>query len=806
MNILYYPLFENYSDLNQHVLRATWYLYPLKEHINKITFLSNLESSYKPKAIDVLDQTTVDLYHRFDNLEVADSKDEELVVALKRSDYVFVHEESKRNELIQLKNSNKLEFQIVRVDYKNVQYADSFLLRFAEKIKGLHESFFETTKTNLTKLLLPLQREKAYLFGTGPNFEFTKSYDFSDGLVIACNSMVVNHDIIDQLKPDLFVIADPIFHAGPSSYAESFRASFLEVLGEQNCPVVVPMRDYHIYRTYFHKEIVNRLIPIPFENAGDGGTQPLLDIFSDMAVRTTSNILTLFQIPLACSLAKEIYISGCDGRPLSQNNYFWNHNKSVQINDKMADIQRAHPSFFDISYDDYYEKHLNTLREWLDAAEKQGKIVENLTPSYIPALNERSTPKLLDFIDSDNGECDFTIIIPLYNAEDYIEEAVVSIINDCSELNNVEILIIDDLSEDGSLDKVTELQERYNCVKLYQNFCQKGVSGARNTGLALANGSVIGFLDADDFVLSGSIPARYQACLANQSIVHSTLVFVDSAGESVGVEVGTKRNISYIDCAAGNPCSFNTLMFPNRLKKLFHFQEGLKNGEDWLTLGRVLRTGLDSIYVPDGKAVYRIHENSTVIKNFSAHEKALDLVIEELHSPSTSADVAERYRASCFKVTREEIKRNRRFNVLVMKLFNQVVEDFSDISSDDVLVKFVRSDKNLERRLRVPFVRSFNTNIDLIDGLTLDLKKRIALNLSCLRNEIGPTELEDAVKRFLRIPEGLELNNSKLNVANTFLKTQDYSNALSIYEELMESSPFYEFLSFNIGYCKAKLG
>ena len=70
-------------------------------------------------------------------------------MALKRSDYVFVHEESKRNELIQLKNSNKLEFQIVRVDYKNVQYADSFLLRIAEKIKGLQESFFETKKTNL---------------------------------------------------------------------------------------------------------------------------------------------------------------------------------------------------------------------------------------------------------------------------------------------------------------------------------------------------------------------------------------------------------------------------------------------------------------------------------------------------------------------------------------------------------------------------------------------------------------------------------------------------------------------------------
>ena len=179
----------------------------------------------------------------------------ELLRSLEESDYVFIHDETARDALVALKNANNFRFKVVRVDYERVQHADSFLLRFAENIKGLHAEFFEITKHNLNKILKPLSREKAYLFGTGPNVEFTKNHDFSDGLVIACNSMAVNKEIIRWLRPDLFVIADPIFHAGPSSYAESFRTSFMDVLESENCPVIVAMRDYHIYKCYFPEKI-----------------------------------------------------------------------------------------------------------------------------------------------------------------------------------------------------------------------------------------------------------------------------------------------------------------------------------------------------------------------------------------------------------------------------------------------------------------------------------------------------------------------------------------------------------------------
>src|SRR5690606_10593260 len=108
-----------------------------------------------------------------------------------------------------------------------------------------------------------------------------------------------------------------------SCYAGAYRQAFLEALGDRDCPVIVPLRDYHIYSTYFPPSVVARLVPVPFENRTSDTEAPKLNLLVDQAVTTTSNILTLFQLPLASTIGQRIYISGCDGRPLSQNKYFW---------------------------------------------------------------------------------------------------------------------------------------------------------------------------------------------------------------------------------------------------------------------------------------------------------------------------------------------------------------------------------------------------------------------------------------------------------------------------------------------------
>jgi|GEM_PF-778280 len=91
-----------------------------------------------------------------------------------------------------------------------------------------------------------------------------------------------------------------------------------------------------------------------------------------------------------------------------------------------------------------------------------------------------------------------SIVLPAYNAEDHITNAINSILNQTKYADHIEVLVIDDGSDDETWRVVSELAAQHSCIKLLSNTRIKGPSGARNTGLNAATGDFIAFLDADD--------------------------------------------------------------------------------------------------------------------------------------------------------------------------------------------------------------------------------------------------------------------------------------------------------------------
>lgn len=100
-----------------------------------------------------------------------------------------------------------------------------------------------------------------------------------------------------------------------------------------------------------------------------------------------------------------------------------------------------------------------------------------------------------------NNKYQISVVIPVYNAISFIEEAVLSALN--FDLVG-EILLIDDGSNDGSLTKCEELQFTFSKVRClrHTNGINKGVSASRNLGILSARFPYIAFLDADDYFLS----------------------------------------------------------------------------------------------------------------------------------------------------------------------------------------------------------------------------------------------------------------------------------------------------------------
>ncbi len=90
-----------------------------------------------------------------------------------------------------------------------------------------------------------------------------------------------------------------------------------------------------------------------------------------------------------------------------------------------------------------------------------------------------------------------SVIIPLYNCEKYLRSTIFSILNQT--YTNLEIIIVEDHSQDNSFELAKKISKNEKKIKLYQNK-GKGVSSARNYGIELSNGKYIMFVDADDIL------------------------------------------------------------------------------------------------------------------------------------------------------------------------------------------------------------------------------------------------------------------------------------------------------------------
>ncbi|MGN1326481.1 MAG: glycosyltransferase family 2 protein, partial [Clostridia bacterium] len=88
-----------------------------------------------------------------------------------------------------------------------------------------------------------------------------------------------------------------------------------------------------------------------------------------------------------------------------------------------------------------------------------------------------------------------TVIMPVYNVEKYLEEAIDSVIYQTYQ--NLEIILIDDGSTDNSGNICDEYAKKDSHIKVIHQE-NKGLSGARNTGLDIATGEYIMFIDSDD--------------------------------------------------------------------------------------------------------------------------------------------------------------------------------------------------------------------------------------------------------------------------------------------------------------------
>ena len=106
-----------------------------------------------------------------------------------------------------------------------------------------------------------------------------------------------------------------------------------------------------------------------------------------------------------------------------------------------------------------------------------------------------------------------SVIIPVYNVLPYLREALDSVINQT--YKNLEILVVDDGSTDGSGDVCDEYLSDHRVIVIHQE--NRGLSGARNTALDRMTGEYVAFLDSDDAFMPEMIEKMLEAMIRNRA-------------------------------------------------------------------------------------------------------------------------------------------------------------------------------------------------------------------------------------------------------------------------------------------------
>ena len=243
---------------------------------------------------------------------------------------------------------------------------------------------------------------------------------------------------------------------------------------------------------------------------------------------------------------------------------------------------------------------------------------------------------------------DVSVIIPIFNCEEYIRDCVKSVLNqDYNDLSKIQIILVDDGSTDGSLNVCNELKNSINELTIdIITGPNGGVSSARNKGLDIAKGKYILYLDADDFI--------------SKNALSSLVEFFDKHYDEIDI-------VTY---------NFYRYMQATKKKRKFDRSKNFNRGTD--------------VYDLDGDDFYVVQPSMNVfVKNYYKDNVKFDTTIKYHEDTKYNTMIMMKkkkigfveearyyYRKYLGQVT--DIKSNAYFNFYdMMNLFNYCIENYT---------------------------------------------------------------------------------------------------------------------------------
>ena len=233
-----------------------------------------------------------------------------------------------------------------------------------------------------------------------------------------------------------------------------------------------------------------------------------------------------------------------------------------------------------------------------------------------------------------------SVIVPVYNVENYIAQTIDSVLQQT--YTNFEILVIDDESPDRSVAIIREFDDPRIKIISQEN---RGLAGARNTGIRHAQGDYLAFLDSDDLWLPDKLArhVKHLDCATQVGVSFSRSQFIDGEGKALGIyQMPKLQDITPAHLLCRNPVGngsapvirkevFEAIRFQDNLhgcEEDFYFDENFRQSEDiecWLRIAAETSWQLEGI--AEALTLYRVNGeglSANVMKQYHSWEQMAD--------------------------------------------------------------------------------------------------------------------------------------------------------------------------------------
>lgn len=245
-----------------------------------------------------------------------------------------------------------------------------------------------------------------------------------------------------------------------------------------------------------------------------------------------------------------------------------------------------------------------------------------------------------------------SIIIPSYNSAHFLHAAINSVLVNSLMPEYYEIIIIDDGSTDNIIDVLRQYNQHENINLVSQQ--NKGLSSARNTGLNLAKGLYVVFLDADDIIMPEKLRLQVDFLEKNKNVdvVYSKSVFFNDLDLSEEINTNFPVNEGDIlnNLLYGNFIHVNSAM--SRKKSIVEaggFDENFRELEDWDLWLRLSLLGAKFGHINLTLSKVRLHEHSMTANQVKMNKAMIQTLLNFktilLKSPKKNKYIFNLYKA-----------------------------------------------------------------------------------------------------------------------------------------------------------------